>query len=192
MTARGKGTPVAGEDANGNPPGIEGDSGNVDKIRDILFGSNMRDYDRRFATVEERLLRESASLRDDMANRLSTAEQFFRTELEALSASLRNEERERMKAMREAMDALSAMNRDLSDRITELTSQTMQQHRDVRGQLQEQHRLHSEDVQRRHQEISEALHREAYALRDAKTDRTALAAMFAELAQQLTGDAGRT
>ena len=31
------------------------DTGNVDKIRDILFGSQMRDYDRRFSTLEERL-----------------------------------------------------------------------------------------------------------------------------------------
>lgn len=29
--------------------------GNVDKIRDILFGGQMRDYDRRFARVEDRI-----------------------------------------------------------------------------------------------------------------------------------------
>ncbi len=32
--------------------------GNVDKIRDILFGSQMRDYETRFARLEESLLRE--------------------------------------------------------------------------------------------------------------------------------------
>jgi hypothetical protein len=39
--------------------------------------------------------------------------------------------------------------------------------------------------------MQEALHREAYDLRDAKADRTALAAMFADLAQRLTGDSDR-
>jgi hypothetical protein len=30
-------------------------AGNIDKIRDILFGSNMRDYEQRFARLEEAL-----------------------------------------------------------------------------------------------------------------------------------------
>ena len=184
MPARSKEVPATPDENNGV---LEGDATNVDKIRDILFGSNMRDYDRRFATVEERLLREAAALREDMGNRVNAMEQFVRGELDTLNANLRTEERERQKAGRDAMDALSSLNRELSDRITTLADQTAQQQRELRTQLQEQHRQLSEDAQRRHQEISEALHREAYALRDAKVDRTALAAMLAELAQQLAG-----
>ena len=30
-------------------------AGNIDKIRDIIFGSNMRDYEQRFARLEETL-----------------------------------------------------------------------------------------------------------------------------------------
>ncbi|MBK6304308.1 MAG: hypothetical protein IPF47_00805 [Gemmatimonadetes bacterium] len=71
------------------------DTGNVDKIRDILFGAQMRDYDRRFTTLEERLLRESGELRDDMHRRLTATEQFLRGELESLSASLSAEQRDR-------------------------------------------------------------------------------------------------
>jgi hypothetical protein len=191
MPARNSAPPVKADDAAASSAPFDGDSANVDKIRDILFGSNMRDYDRRFATLEERLLRESAALRDDMGNRLTATEQFVRSELDALSANLRSEERERLKGMREAMDALSGLNRDISDRIAELAEQTAQQQRDVRAQLQETHRMLSEDAQRRHAEMQEALHREAYDLRDAKADRTALAAMFADLAQRLTGDSDR-
>ncbi len=36
---------------------------NVDKIRDILFGNQMRDYDAKFARLEERLQAEAAELR---------------------------------------------------------------------------------------------------------------------------------
>ena len=39
---------------------------NVDKIRDILFGSNMREYEKRFARLEERLTKSSDALRDDL------------------------------------------------------------------------------------------------------------------------------
>ena len=54
---------------NENPPngGAENADrpGNVDKIRDILFGSQMRDYDKKFARIEERLLKETADLREE-------------------------------------------------------------------------------------------------------------------------------
>ena len=33
--------------------------GNVDQIRDILFGGQMRDYERRFEELEERMKRET-------------------------------------------------------------------------------------------------------------------------------------
>ncbi len=35
-------------------------TGNLEKVRDILFGAQMRDYDRRFARLEERLVKEAA------------------------------------------------------------------------------------------------------------------------------------
>lgn len=167
---------------NGGP---EGDA-NVDKIRDILFGSQMRDYDRRFATVEERLMRESSALRDDLGQRLSATEQYVRGELDALGATLKGEERERMEGMREAMHALSALGREMTDRLSALADQTAQQHRDMRTALHEQHRALSEDLQRRHAEMLDALRREAADIRDAKADRTALASMFAGLAQRLS------
>ena len=42
---------------------------NVDKIRDILFGSNMREYEKRFGRLEERLTKSSDALREDLKKR---------------------------------------------------------------------------------------------------------------------------
>lgn len=172
------------------PNGADGgpnDGGNVDKIRDILFGSQMRDYDRRFASTEERLGRESTNLREDLGRRMLATEQYLRAELEALAASLRSEEHERLQGVREAMDALATLNRELSDRISALAEQTAHHQRELRAQLQEAQRSSGEEVARRYDEVSEALRREAFDLRSAKADRTALAAMFAEFAQRLAG-----
>ena len=43
--------------------------GNVDKIRDILFGSQMRDYETRFARLEETLSKEASELRESTRRR---------------------------------------------------------------------------------------------------------------------------
>ncbi len=164
------------------------DSGNVDKIRDILFGAQMRDYDRRFATLEERLLRESAELRDDLQRRLTATEQFLRKELEVLSGELSAEQRDRKQGVRDAMDATANLNRELSDRISALAEQTAHQHRELRNALSDQLRQLGEDFERRHQELTAAMRRESYELRSSKADRAALAAMFAEAAQRFAAD----
>ena len=59
-----KGVPSSGPHAletavvslGGNVGGADPESVSVDKIRDLLFGNQMQDYDRRFANLEERFL----------------------------------------------------------------------------------------------------------------------------------------
>jgi type I site-specific restriction endonuclease len=167
---------------------VAADSGNVDKIRDILFGAQMRDYDRRFATLEERLLRESGELREDLQRRVTATEQFLRGELEALAQSLSAEQRERKQGVRDAMDATANLNRELSDRVATLAEQVAQQHRELRNTMNDHVRQLGEELERRHQEMTGELRRESYELRSAKADRAALAAMFAEFAQRLAAD----
>src|ERR1700735_5916501 len=62
---------------------------NVDKIRDILFGSQMRDYDKRFGRLEERLIKDAESLRDEMKKRFEALEGFVQKEIESLGPRLK-------------------------------------------------------------------------------------------------------
>ncbi|MEO7965246.1 MAG: hypothetical protein ABIT38_15170 [Gemmatimonadaceae bacterium] len=190
MAAITSATPLNNSSVNGasvsSSAARDSEGGNVDKIRDILFGAQMRDYDRRFSSLEDRLLQEAATLRDEVARRLSAADQFVRNELDDLSSRLTTEQRERTQALREAMDALTTVNRELSERIAALAEQSAQQHRELRQALAEQHRTLDDEGGRRHQELATAIRRESADLRNAKTDRTALAAMFAEFAHRLS------
>src|SRR4051812_14459636 len=67
--------------ADGTPSLNE--ANNIDKIRDILFGVQMRDYEKRFSRLEERLLKESADLRDETRKRFDSLENFVKSEFEA-------------------------------------------------------------------------------------------------------------
>ena len=75
--------------------GAEACTGNIDKIREIIFGSNMRDYETRFARLEEALRKESQDMREAMRQRLETLESFVHKELAALEGRLKNERDER-------------------------------------------------------------------------------------------------
>lgn len=78
--------PAPGSDAEG----VAG--GNLDKVRDLLFGGQMRDYNRKFARLEERLTKETADLRDDVKQRLAGLEAYLKAEVESLSERLRSEQ----------------------------------------------------------------------------------------------------
>ena len=58
--------------------GVVDEAGKVDRIRDILFGPQMRDYDSRFQKLEERLTREAGELRGELQHQLQALEGFMR------------------------------------------------------------------------------------------------------------------
>src|SRR5579862_7083222 len=78
---------------NGNEP--EGGVENLDKVRDILFGSQMRDADRRFGKIEERFSKETGDLRDDTRKRLESLEAFARKEIQSVLERIKNEQAQR-------------------------------------------------------------------------------------------------
>ena len=74
-------------------PETEGAAGgNLDKVRDLLFGGQMRDYDRKFARLEESLVKETADLREEVRRRLSALEAYMKAEVESQSDRLRAEQ----------------------------------------------------------------------------------------------------
>src|ERR1700722_528307 len=84
------------------PPETEGHEGaNVDKIRDILFGSQMRDYDKSFGRLEDRLIKDAEALRDEMKRRFESLEAFVQKELESLGQRLKAEKSERGESVKD-------------------------------------------------------------------------------------------
>jgi hypothetical protein len=70
-------------------------------------------------------------------------------------------------------------------RITALSDLVGKQHRELRTQLLEQTRTITDDVQRRHADLLALVTHDAAELRDGKADRTALSALFMEVALRL-------
>ena len=71
------------------PQIMRGGGGNVDKIRDILFGSQMRDYESRFARLEETLVKENAEIRETNRRRFEQLEAFVRKEFDSIQSRAR-------------------------------------------------------------------------------------------------------
>jgi hypothetical protein len=176
----------AEQPSQNQPQVLRGGAGNVDKIRDILFGSQMRDYESRFARLEETLIKETLEIRETNRRRFDQLESYIRKEFETVQTRLKAERDERSDAagrqsreLKESNDSLSRRIRDLDDRETNLE-------RDLRSDLLQQARDLTEEIRARHDEMAAILEKRVSELRDGKTDRAALATLFNEVALRLS------
>jgi vacuolar-type H+-ATPase subunit I/STV1 len=163
-------------------------AGNLDKVRDLIFGGQMRDYDRKFARLEERLAKETADLRDEVRKRLAALEAYMKTEVESLSERLRVEQDGRTSADKDLGRELRDTGQQLDQRISQLDDLVARGLRDLRQQLHAQHQELGDDIRSRVEDVLVRLAHDAQELRNDKTDRKALAALLTEMAIRLNGD----
>ena len=165
---------------------LEAGAGNIDKIRDIIFGSHMRDYEQRFARLEEALKKESLDLRESTRRNLETLEAFVQKELAALETRLNTERDERSESDSRLTNELSTAEAAILKKIGEVENQEAQAKREIRSDLLQQSKELSEAIRQKGEDLMALLERRALDLQHGKTDRAALASMFNELALRLT------
>lgn len=158
----------------------------IDKVRDILFGVQMRDYDKRFARLEERLVKDTAELREDVRKRLASLEQYVQHEIAALGDRLAAEQGERVDGEKALGAELRETARVFEKKTAGLDDQSARAQRELRQQLLEQQQRLTDEIQQRHQELLSVVGRESGELRDEKADRAALATLFTEMAMRLS------
>jgi chromosome segregation ATPase len=164
------------------------DTGNLEKIRSILFGAQMQDYNRRFARLEERLLQEASELRDEFRRRHDTLEGYIRQELEVLHERLRTEQNERGDAGRRFSRELKEASETWEKKTSQLAEQVASGQRQLHQHLLEQSKSLSDDLRHKYAEILSLLERQMQEVRTHKTDRSALAALFTEMALRLNDE----
>ena len=168
--------------------GVVDESGNVDRIRTILFGSQMRDYDGRFQRLEERLVRDSAELRADLQKRLDALEAFMKGEVESMTTRVKAEQTERSQALEKAARDLAETARGLELKLGNLDGQASKDIRELRQQLLDQSKALSAEIKDRHDQMRAGLDSEAQQIRRAMTGRESLAAMLNEMALRLNNE----
>ena len=162
--------------------------GNVDKIRDILFGTQMRDYDTRFARLEESLRKESSDLRETTKKRLDALEGYIKKELESLETRPKNEKEERTGSDRELSADLKSTAASILKKIGDAEDQNDKAQRELRKDLLQQSKDLSDEIAAKNEELSMLLSRRVQELRNDKTDRAALASLLTEVAMRLTDE----
>lgn len=169
---------------SGKSPSVE-EGASIEQIRDILFGAQIRDFEKRFARVEERLIREVTSLGDESRKRFDSLESYIGKEVESLSDRLKAEQDKRTESVKELSGQLKDTNKLLEKRAGKLDDQLGKSSRELRQQILEQYKSLSDDIRQKHEETSVMLEQLAQELRAEKVDFATLSELFAEIAVRL-------
>ncbi len=161
----------------------QSNTNNLEKIRDILVGSQMREVEKRFARLEERLTKLSSDLREDLNKSLASLETFVKKEIESLNDRFLTESNERGGAMKTLSLELKALSEFSWQKLNQL---------DEHRQLLDQSKAFSEEIRQKHHELTEVVERAVQNLHANKTDRSSLAALFNEFANRLNVESRRS
>ena len=163
-------------------------SGNLDQVREILFGAQSRGVEKRLARLEEELPKRIAEMREELKRGIATLEAFARHEIDSLNERLRTESKERSAGDDELSGRLDETGKALRKELGQLDARSTSAQRDARQHLLDQAKRLDDEIQRRSEDLAAALARAVDELRSEKADRKAVAGILHEVAMRLTDE----
>lgn len=160
-------------------------AGAVDKIRDLLFGTQMESYDQHFQRLETMILAENRRSADDLSRRLQAVETSLTQRLEKSEQALERERKERIAAFNSVNEALQQSFQQLNDRLDTFENATDRNIADIRDTLEHESQSLASQIKALRDEFSQTLNDEASRLDRQKVNRQQLADLLAGLSNEL-------
>ena len=161
----------------------------VDKIRELLFGNQMQDYDRRFSKLEERFLQRFKDVESETSRNLSAFESNSKKQVDSLVGQLREEKDVRADGDKELERTLREHSQATEKRLRAVSDQLSQLERDIADRLTQEAQALREEIKRKNEDLHHAIENMFSELSNVKTDRNLLAGLFVEVAKCLNQDA---
>ncbi|WP_246691242.1 MULTISPECIES: hypothetical protein [unclassified Mesorhizobium] len=184
--AEGNGLNFLGVQAREN--GGPADAVGVDKIRDLLFGNQMQDYDRRFSKLEERVLQRFKDVESEAKRNLEMYESNAKKQIDSLAGQLRTEKDSRADADKEIDRNLREQNQALEKQVRALSDQLSALERDVSDRINRNDHSLREEIKQKNEGVQMLIEKMFADLSNVKTDRNLLAGLFVEVAKALNQD----
>jgi myosin heavy subunit len=160
--------------------------GNVDQIRDILFGGQMRDYERRFEELDERIKREMERMRADQAKRMEQIELLLKDHSDKAASQIKRVDAELRTQAEAQAQALDRTQRALRQELAGIDEKQEQNSSTLRERLHKLATETADGLRTQQNELTLVIEKMGTSLRDEKVAREELAGFFNEMALRLT------
>ncbi|MFB2937611.1 hypothetical protein ACE1B6_20375 [Aerosakkonemataceae cyanobacterium BLCC-F154] len=162
--------------------------GNIDQIRDIIFGPQLREYDNRFEKIESDI----SLLQQEMRDRIDQVKTVVSTELRSAFDSLEKKLRsislsyqEEISDLRQQVDRV---NKKFTNSVEALDQNIDNQTNSLRKELTESRTKLQEDVRTLRVQVFEELERRLSSMRDTKVAKDDVAEILFEMGMRLKGN----
>ncbi len=165
-----------------------GAAGNVDQIREIIFGGQMRDYDSRFDALSGQLRDSAKNLRDDFDLKLAALDKALAKESDKTADRFKKEAGDRSGNVDQLRDDIAKLRNDNDSRMGDLDALI---EKETRTLLSELHETRSDLLNRLNEQVDALqarLDEENRRLDERKVSREELAGLLNEVAMRLTGE----
>jgi len=157
----------------------------LDKVRDILFGSQMRAVESRLQGMEERLRREHESMRSDFDRQNESLDSLIRSEVQGLTERLSAERIKRTEEIKGLAAEIKEAIRELEKRHVKLEEDANMADAALRDQLFAQSASAASELGKLGERLAAELSRSHHELMSTKTDSATLAALLTEMATRI-------
>jgi len=168
--------------------GVDTEEQSIDKVRNILFGAQTKQYEQKFTRLEKLVQKEIKNLRDQTDKNFDSLEKYLKKELESISDQLNTEKDERGETVEDLSKMLKDINRNLDKKITKLNDKSIKSQRDLQEQILQQSKDLMVEIRTKYEEISAQIERSVSELDKGKTDRIDLANLLLEVSMRLKGE----
>ena len=164
------------------PPGLGNNAGELEVLRDLIFGNQARDFTRRITDLDSRL----ETVRRELKNEQDTRAQSVAKTASDQNIALRKEANSRVdKEVQIIGERLDQLTTDFQE-LMESNRRALESRLDrVQEDNNERHRLLEEDARRRDDDLRSELLAISAWLEDKKTSRHELGQMLEEIGQRL-------
>jgi hypothetical protein len=173
------------ESAHGSEQALDATQESLDKVRDILFGAQLRQQDHRSQAFEQKLARDLAEFAEESRKRLESLESFVKREIASVLELLKAESGQRADGQQTLAQQIKETAAAIDKRIAGVDEQHGNAERELRGELLGQSKTLRDELSALGQSLGTMVEKTAADLRHGKTDRAALAGLFSEMAQRL-------
>ena len=168
----------------------------MNQVRDLLFGTQMKDIETRFQRQDARFQREVNDAREALKARLDSLENFMRSETASLvhristeaaerDAALKTEQRERVEAFNTLVGNIAAAEQAFERRIASLSNTLDNAEQEIRKLMQSETNSLNNKVDEKYTAALNVIFETASQVRQDMVYRSTLSNMFTEMAVKL-------
>ena len=161
--------------------------GDIEKVRDILFGKYVSNFEQRFAELEARLEADVDQLKDKLIDKMSNMDGDVNESLGRLDKQIIEEKSVRDAELRSLQSTLLEAEAALKNAIATMEDQANQELASVRASLEESHQDLLDRTLSNQAELTSQLDQQKEELENDKVGRQSLALLLDEVAIKLRG-----